>query len=470
MVQGTSKSASQGQPKHGPPPEELGPVGRVFWSVYRFLASLKLAVVCLLSLSVVLAYATSFESEYGAKASHQVIYQSWWFGILLAFLGANIFCAASIRFPWKKRQLGFVVTHAGLLIVLLASVLTKWICYEGSVWIKEGSSSNDLIDTEAPALIVRDLDSRTGKPVNDKSYVLPFRPGAFAWSPGRVETLSQKRDPFKVRVSRFLPASIGRYYHARAEDGQDGSPMIALDMKVTPPNASRPIDVFEGDIQDSEKWFVVGRIGRRVREVGGVQVVFQTFQDDDGTKLADFLNPPPPETARFRYQDNQGTTRTHDWAIADEGPHGESADLGKTINLPESDIEVKYEGPFALPASIIQSQTGDDEAHGLKFQVRRGSGPWLSHYGWWAPTMPSFLPSESAPAGTKALVQISYSHAPHFDAGLRGQLEITASADGRLHHRYTNREGVQSSGPIEVGKEVAVTGGVPNPLLGATEP
>ena len=28
--------------------------------------------------------------------------------------GTNILCAALIRFPWKKRQTGFVITHAGL--------------------------------------------------------------------------------------------------------------------------------------------------------------------------------------------------------------------------------------------------------------------------------------------------------------------------------------------------------------------
>ena len=41
--------------------------------------------------------------------------------ILLAFLGDNILCAALIRYPWKKRQTGFVITHAGLLILLAGS-------------------------------------------------------------------------------------------------------------------------------------------------------------------------------------------------------------------------------------------------------------------------------------------------------------------------------------------------------------
>jgi hypothetical protein len=54
-------------------------------SVYRFLASLKLAVISLLSLAGVLAYGTFFESWYGTKAVQEWVYQSPWFMILLAF-------------------------------------------------------------------------------------------------------------------------------------------------------------------------------------------------------------------------------------------------------------------------------------------------------------------------------------------------------------------------------------------------
>jgi hypothetical protein len=467
----TSKSSGPlVKPKHGPSSEELGPVGRVTWAIYRFLASLKLAVVCLLTLSGVLAYATSFESEYGAKASQQVIYQSWWFGLLLAFLGANIFCAATIRYPWKKRQIGFVVTHAGLLVVLLASILMKWVCWEGSMRIVENGRSSELIDTEAPALTVRPVDSRTGQADDDRTYVFPFRPGAFAWSPSRTEVLSRRNDPFRLKVSRFLPASIGRYSHEAAPDGEDGDPMIALEMKVTPPNALRPIDVFQDDVQESQKWFVAGRLHRRVREVGGIQAVFQTYLDDDGRLLDDFLNPPKiaGESVRFQYADGSGKTRTYEWALGGVGPHGEpSSDVGKTITLPDSDLQVNYEGPIGLPPvlqSEIRRQTGDEDPHGVKFRIRRGEAPWLTHYGWWSPSMPTYMPSENEPPGSKALVHISYFHPPHFDTGLMGVLEVVAAADGKLYYRYTNRTGVQGTGPVAVGKEVALKGGPNQPV------
>src|SRR4051794_10825550 len=94
---------------------------RAVMAVYRFLASLKLAVLSLSSLALSLAYATWFEKHYGATAVQECIYESAWFSVLLVFLATNILCAALIRFPWKRRQTGFVVTHAGLLVLIFGS-------------------------------------------------------------------------------------------------------------------------------------------------------------------------------------------------------------------------------------------------------------------------------------------------------------------------------------------------------------
>ena len=101
--------------------------------IYRFLASLKLAVFSLATLVATLAYATCFESWYGGVAGLEWIYRSPGFAILLAFLGMNILCAALIRFPWKGRQTGFVITHAGLLILLAGSWISVRTADEGQL-------------------------------------------------------------------------------------------------------------------------------------------------------------------------------------------------------------------------------------------------------------------------------------------------------------------------------------------------
>src|SRR4051812_34215156 len=152
-------------------------------AIYRFLASLKLAVFSLSTLAAVLAYATFFESWYGMAAVQEWIYRSKGFALLLAFLGMNILCAALIRFPWKKRQTGFVITHAGLLILLAGSWKSVQTADEGQLGMLEGETQKQLVRIDYPMMRVRKLDPKAEKPVSE--HEMDFRPGNFAWGPGR---------------------------------------------------------------------------------------------------------------------------------------------------------------------------------------------------------------------------------------------------------------------------------------------
>src|SRR3954470_4395091 len=137
------RKGPEGPPTVQSPPDHW--ILRGFDAVYRFLASLKLAVLCILSLALVLAGAQFFGSADGIPAARQYFYQNPAFAILLAFLGTNIFCAATIRYPWKKRQTGFVVTHVGLLIILAGAFVSLRYSDEGQLGMPEGSTSGELV-------------------------------------------------------------------------------------------------------------------------------------------------------------------------------------------------------------------------------------------------------------------------------------------------------------------------------------
>src|SRR4051794_38280452 len=183
MATATKKVSSPSSPPSSPPPWRPNPLLRSLDAIYRFLSSLKLAVISLATLAAVLAYATFFESWYGMAAVQEWIYRSKGFAILLAFLGTNILCAALIRFPWKKRQTGFVITHAGLLILLAGSWKSVQTADEGQLGMLEGETQSQLVRMDYPVVRVRKLDSDPHKSVKSE-YQIDFRPGNFAWGPG----------------------------------------------------------------------------------------------------------------------------------------------------------------------------------------------------------------------------------------------------------------------------------------------
>jgi hypothetical protein len=84
----------------------------------EFFGSLRLAVVLLVGLALILAVATFYESATSTKAAVLHVYRSWWFNALLGLLAVNLAAAALSRWPWKRRHIGFVITHAGIIILL----------------------------------------------------------------------------------------------------------------------------------------------------------------------------------------------------------------------------------------------------------------------------------------------------------------------------------------------------------------
>src|SRR5689334_1221992 len=265
-VQGTEPSSTSGSAP--------GRVLRIIDATYRFLASLKLAVISLGALAADLAYATFFESWYGTAAVQEWIYRSKAFAILLAFLGTNILCAALIRFPWKRRQTGFVITHAGLLILLAGSWKSVQTADEGQLGMLEGETQSQLVRIDYPVVRVRKLDPHTQEPVKPE-YEIDFRPGNFPWGPGRprprgvlaslfdtatlglfnshdgqVDVLANTPDdPFRLVVKSYLPASMPATAHV---PDPKGGPMAKIRPRFKGPRMPAASDV----LGEAERWFV----------------------------------------------------------------------------------------------------------------------------------------------------------------------------------------------------------------------
>ena len=106
---------------------------------------MKLAVVTLGSLTAILIGATFYESKTSTPQVQMVVYQSWWFIGLLFLLALNVFCAAMVRYPWKSYQTGFVITHLGIITMLLGSIIGLLFGVEGALTMVEGGAPRNFL-------------------------------------------------------------------------------------------------------------------------------------------------------------------------------------------------------------------------------------------------------------------------------------------------------------------------------------
>jgi hypothetical protein len=106
------------------------------------LASLRLAVVVMVTLGSTCAYATFYEMEHGTPAVQREIYQTPGFSLLLGLLGVNIFAVMMKRYPWKEHHVGFVMAHIGILILLAGSLISLHRGLDSNMPLYEGETTD----------------------------------------------------------------------------------------------------------------------------------------------------------------------------------------------------------------------------------------------------------------------------------------------------------------------------------------
>src|SRR5437868_15343742 len=107
-------------------------------AIFRFFASLKLAVVLLAVLIIASIAGTIYESSFDAKIARAYVYGAPWFNLWLLLLGANLACSALSRWPWRKHHLAFLITHLGIITLLIGSLIGRIWGVEGTITLFKG--------------------------------------------------------------------------------------------------------------------------------------------------------------------------------------------------------------------------------------------------------------------------------------------------------------------------------------------
>jgi hypothetical protein len=155
----------------------------VFWKVVHLLGSLKLALCLLAAIAIACAVATFYESGFSAKIAQHYIYKAPWFLFWLGLLCVNLFSVTLTRWPWQKKHTGFIITHYGIIILLIGAVIGSQFGFEGNVNLHKDRpplnrvvTSRSIIqieDPNSPALLVKPFDALVTRPTARRPRVLP---------------------------------------------------------------------------------------------------------------------------------------------------------------------------------------------------------------------------------------------------------------------------------------------------------
>jgi hypothetical protein len=127
-------------------------------TIFEFFASLKLAVVLLAVIIVAAIAGTIYESSFDAKIARAYVYGAPWFNLWLVLLGANLACSALSRWPWRKHHLAFLITHLGIITLLVGSLIGRIWGVEGTITLFKGDPPTNRLLVDERQLRVHDVD------------------------------------------------------------------------------------------------------------------------------------------------------------------------------------------------------------------------------------------------------------------------------------------------------------------------
>jgi len=141
--------------------------GSVMWTAVHILGSLNLAVTLLITIAGAIAFATIMESKFDTPVAAYYIYNAVWFDFWLLALALNLLCAAFTRWPWQRKHVGFVATHAGIILMLLGAVIGKSVGFEAFVTLDKTKPPESRLYTKQNLLTVEAANEmRWQMPIN----------------------------------------------------------------------------------------------------------------------------------------------------------------------------------------------------------------------------------------------------------------------------------------------------------------
>ncbi len=155
--------------------------------VLKSISSLKLTVLCIFLLGVLIFWGTLDQIEHGLYLAQERFFNS-----LFVFLGPipipsvriiiwvlffNLLAALGFRFRYSLNNIGLVITHVGLVMLLVSGFLTLHFSQEYSMNLYEGESSNIAADCMNWELVIIQEDKgRISKVSIDEQDLIPGKP------------------------------------------------------------------------------------------------------------------------------------------------------------------------------------------------------------------------------------------------------------------------------------------------------
>ncbi|WP_316748633.1 cytochrome c biogenesis protein CcsA [Pedobacter gandavensis] len=111
----------------------------------KILFSTRMMGAMLLLYAFSMAMATFVENDYGTAVAKALIYNCWWFELVMVILVLNFIGNIGRYQLTQRKKWPLLVFHLAFVIIFIGGYITRYVSFEGSMHIREGESTDEII-------------------------------------------------------------------------------------------------------------------------------------------------------------------------------------------------------------------------------------------------------------------------------------------------------------------------------------
>lgn len=148
----------------------------------NFFFSTRLTAVLFLIFGAANGIATFIENDYGTQASKALVYNTWWFELIMVFFVIN-FTGNIFRYKlFRKEKFSVLLFHGAFILILIGAGITRFISYEAMMPIEEGETTN-LMLSEKTYVNVHINDGKEARELHKRYFFAPEISSEFRFIP-----------------------------------------------------------------------------------------------------------------------------------------------------------------------------------------------------------------------------------------------------------------------------------------------
>ncbi|MAF91086.1 MAG: cytochrome c biogenesis protein ResB [Bdellovibrionota bacterium] len=297
------------------------------YKIFRFLGSLKMAVIVILAMAVLSAIGTFLESRYNTEFAQVLIYKSPWMYITMAFFLISVVFSAVERLPWKRRHIPFLVAHVGLIMLVFGSYITQQVGLDGTLTIPLDGKASLVSITPKDLSLYASMDGDNFRSLYEKEV-------EFISNPPSEQGISIPTDQGRIEVVDYFPFAVPERKIIETDKDWD-RPGIRFLLKNPNVNFS--------------DWLVLDRPIVR-QDLGPVLLIFSQEQDEKYF--------PKKNTIYFYMEDQQVKVKVFK-ALNDRAVTKADLNLGKAVEMPWMGMKLSLLNFYPHARRIVEYQKRD---------------------------------------------------------------------------------------------------------------